>query len=51
MKKIGLIGGMSYESTIAYYQLINKKINEGLGGLNSGEILLSRVNFEHIEEC
>jgi len=51
MKKIGLIGGMSYESTIAYYQLINKKINEGLGGLNSGEILLSSVNFEHIEEC
>ncbi|EAU01193.2 aspartate/glutamate racemase family protein [Campylobacter curvus] len=51
MKKIGLIGGMSYESTIAYYQLINKKINERLGGLNSGEILLSSVNFEHIEEC
>lgn len=50
MRKIGLIGGMSYESTINYYQLINKKINEKLGGFNSGEILLSSVNFERIEK-
>ncbi|MCD8213320.1 MAG: aspartate/glutamate racemase family protein [Campylobacter sp.] len=49
MKKIGLIGGMSYESTITYYELINRKINERLGGLSSGEIVLSSLNFENIE--
>lgn len=51
MKKIGLIGGMSYESTATYYNEINRKINEKLGGLNSAEILLSSVNFEEIEAC
>ncbi|HBO38488.1 MAG TPA: aspartate/glutamate racemase [Pasteurellaceae bacterium] len=50
MKKIGLIGGMSYESTITYYKLINKKINEQLGKLASAEIVLSSVNFETIEK-
>lgn len=49
MKKIGLIGGMSYESTITYYNKINRKVNDRLGGLNSAEILLSSVNFEEIE--
>lgn len=49
MKKIGLIGGMSYESTITYYEQINKKINERLGGLNSAEIVVSSLNFEPIE--
>ena len=51
MKKIGLIGGMSYESTIAYYEGINRKIGERLGGLSSGEILLSSLNFDEIEQC
>ena len=51
MKKIGLIGGMSFESTITYYEQINRKINEHLGGLSSAEILLSSVNFEEIEVC
>ena len=51
MKKIGLIGGMSFESTITYYEQINRKINERLGGLSSAEILLSSVNFEEIEVC
>ena len=51
MKKIGLIGGMSYESTITYYDGINRKINERLGGLSSGEILLSSLNFDEIERC
>ena len=51
MKKIGLIGGMSYESTITYYDQINRKINARLGGLNSAEILLSSVNFDEIERC
>lgn len=50
MKKIGLIGGMSYESTIAYYEGINRKIGERLGGLSSGEILLSSLNFDEIEQ-
>jgi len=51
VKKIGLIGGMSYESTIAYYEGINRKIGERLGGLSSGEILLSSLNFDEIEQC
>ena len=51
MKKIGLIGGMSYESTIAYYEGINRKIGERLGGLSSGEILLTSLNFDEIEQC
>ena len=51
MKKIGLIGGMSYESTIAYYEGINRKIGERLGGLSSGEILLSSLNFDEIKQC
>ena len=51
MKKIGLIGGMSYESTIAYYEGINREIGERLGGLNSGESLLSSLNFDEIEQC
>ena len=51
MKKIGLIGGMSYESTITYYEGINRKIGERLGGLSSGEILLSSLNFDEIEQC
>lgn len=51
MRKIGLIGGVSYESTITYYNEINHKINKQLGGLNSTEILLSSINFEEIEIC
>lgn len=50
MKKIGLIAGMSYESSVSYYIGINRLINERLGGLNSAEILLSSVNFEPIEK-
>lgn len=42
---------MSFESTITYYEQINRKINERLGGLSSAEILLSSVNFEEIEAC
>ncbi|CAD7289262.1 L-aspartate/glutamate-specific racemase [Campylobacter majalis] len=50
MKKIGLIAGMSYESSVSYYIGINRLINERLGGLNSAEILLSSLNFEPIEK-
>lgn len=49
MKIIGLIGGMSWESTISYYQLINETIKERLGGLHSAEILLYGVDFAEIE--
>ncbi len=49
MKTIGLIGGMSWESTAHYYVLINKYIQKQLGGLHSAKILLYSVNFEEIE--
>ncbi|WP_461203399.1 aspartate/glutamate racemase family protein [Enterococcus sp. N342-3-1-2] len=51
MKTIGLLGGMSWESTITYCQQINKQINEALGGLHSAQILLASVDFEAIEAC
>jgi len=51
MKTIGLIGGMSYESTITYYQVINKVIKENLGGLHSAKCLLYSVDFYEIEAC
>ncbi|MEX2804895.1 aspartate/glutamate racemase family protein [Streptococcus sp. H31] len=49
MKTIGLIGGMSWESTVSYYQLINETIKEELGGLHSAKILLYSVDFAEIE--
>ena len=49
MKTIGLLGGMSWESTQTYYSLINRKINERLGGFNSAKIVLVSVNFAEIE--
>ena len=51
MKTIGLIGGMSWESTQTYYRLINERVNESLGGLHSAKILLCSVDFAEIEEC
>lgn len=48
MKLLGLIGGMSWESTIEYYRVINQMVNERLGGWNSAKILLYSVNFEEI---
>ena len=51
MKMIGLIGGMSWESTVTYYQTINEHIKQKLGGLHSAEILLFSVDFEEIEAC
>lgn len=49
MKTIGLIGGMSWESTVTYYQVINQTIKQELGGLHSAKILLYSVNFAEIE--
>jgi len=50
MKTIGLIGGMSWESTVTYYQRINETIKQELGGLHSAKILLYSVDFAEIEE-
>lgn len=49
MKTIGLIGGMSWESTIPYYRQINETIKERLGGLHSAKIVLYSVDFHDIE--
>ena len=51
MKTIGLIGGMSWESTVTYYKIINETVKERLGGFHSGKILLYSVDFAEIEEC
>ncbi len=51
MRTIGLIGGMSWESTVTYYQLINEAVKERLGGLHSAKILMYSVDFQEIEEC
>lgn len=50
MKTIGLIGGMSWESTVPYYRIINRTIAERLGGLHSAKILLYSVDFQEVEE-
>ena len=50
MKTIGLIGGMSWESTVTYYQILNETVKQQLGGLHSAKILLYSVDFAQIEE-
>lgn len=50
MKTIGMIGGMSWESTALYYQIVNRTVAERLGGLHSARVLLSSVDFEEIEK-
>lgn len=51
MKTIGLIGGMSWESTIPYYRIINEEVKNRLGGLHSAKIVLYSVEFDEIERC
>ncbi|MDA2116872.1 aspartate/glutamate racemase family protein [Bacillus cereus] len=51
MKTIGLIGGMSWESTSEYYRIINEEIKERLGGLHSAKCLINSLDFEEIERC
>lgn len=51
MKTIGLIGGMSWESTVTYYQIINEVVKKQLGGLHSAKVVLYSVDFQEIEEC
>jgi len=49
MKTIGLIGGMSWESTVVYYQLLNQLTREQRGGLHSAQLLLWSFDFATIE--
>lgn len=51
LKTIGLIGGMSWESTVTYYKIINETVKERLGGLHSAKCILYSVDFQEIEEC
>lgn len=50
MKTIGLIGGMSWESSLVYYRIINETVKEELGGLHSARSIMYSVDFEEIEE-
>ncbi|ALU45462.1 aspartate/glutamate racemase family protein [Pseudoalteromonas rubra] len=49
MKTIGLIGGMSWESTVSYYSLLNEGVKAQLGGLHSAKIALVSVDFAEVE--
>jgi aspartate racemase len=50
MKTIGLLGGMSWESTVGYYQKINERVKKRLGGFHSAKIILHSVDFDPIEK-
>ncbi len=50
MKTIGLLGGMSWESTMSYYKSINEGVKDALGGLNSAKVCMYSVNFDEIEK-
>lgn len=50
MKTIGLLGGMSWESTASYYRIINELTKQKLGGFNSAKICMFSVNFAEIED-
>ena len=50
MKTFGLIGGMSWESTVTYYKTVNQAVKQALGGLHSAKVLLYSVDFHIIEQ-
>lgn len=50
MKTLGLIGGMSWESTLTYYQVINRRVREVKGGLHSAKCIIYSFDFAEIEE-
>lgn len=50
MKTIGLIGGMSWESSLEYYRLINETVKQKLGGYHSAKIVMHSVDFAEVEE-
>lgn len=49
MRTLGLVGGMSWESTLPYYRLVNERVRERLGGLHSAQLLLYSVDFADVE--
>lgn len=49
MKRIGLLGGMSWESTAEYYRLLNEGVRDRLGGLHSADLVLRSVDFAEVE--
>lgn len=51
MKIIGLIGGMSWESSVEYYRIINEEVKKRLGGLHSAHCIMYSVDFAVIEKC
>ncbi|AHG78300.1 aspartate/glutamate racemase family protein [Mannheimia varigena] len=51
MKTLGILGGMSPESTVSYYLNINRAVNQVLGGNSSARLLIFSVNFEEIAQC
>jgi len=51
MRKIGLIGGMSWTSTVRYYQIINEAVQRARGGLSSAPIALESLNFKAVAHC
>ena len=50
MKTIGLLGGMSWESSALYYQLLNEHVRDRVGGLHSARVMMASVDFAEIEE-
>ncbi|MFQ5722826.1 MAG: aspartate/glutamate racemase family protein, partial [Candidatus Aminicenantales bacterium] len=50
MKTIGMIGGMSWESSLEYYRIINQTVNKKLGGFHSAKIVIYSVDFQEIEK-
>lgn len=50
MKKLGILGGMSWESTSLYYQRLNQFVSQRLGGLHSANLVIESVDFERIQQ-
>jgi aspartate racemase len=50
MKTIGLLGGMSWQSTVHYYRIINEEVARRLGGLHSAKLVMSSIDFAEMEE-
>ena len=51
MKRLGLIGGMSWESTATYYRALNEGVRDRVGGLHSAPLLMWSFDFAVIEDC
>ncbi|MEJ2542189.1 MAG: aspartate racemase, partial [Gemmatimonadota bacterium] len=49
MRATGLLGGMSWESTVPYFQVLNREVGRRLGGLHSARIILLSVDFQEVE--